>query len=101
MITFVGDRHGRDQRYAINPAKAIAKLGWAQTTIFKDCILLKLYKQYCINMRITSVMTEEYKLSKAARTMNSRLDKSKLVENEYTPLPIWQDALRKYLEEME
>lgn len=43
--------------------------------------------------------TEEHGLSKAARPMNSRLDKSKLVEIGFETLPTWQDAVRRYLEE--
>ena len=39
-----------------------------------------------------------YGLSKAARPFNSRLDKSKLVKNGFTPLPTWQDATRRYVE---
>ena len=46
-------------------------------------------------------ITEEYGVSKAARPFNSRLDKSKLVENGFTPLPTWQDALGRYLKEIE
>ncbi len=42
--------------------------------------------------------TQEYGLSKAARPFNSRLDKSKLAENGFTPLPDWKDAVRRYLE---
>ena len=41
---------------------------------------------------------EEYGLSKAARPFNSRLDRSKLVREGFTPLPVWQDALTRYLE---
>ena len=44
--------------------------------------------------------TEEYGLSKAARPFNSRLDKKKLTENGFTPLPTWQDALCRYLKEI-
>ena len=40
LITHVADRHGHDQRYAINPAKAMRELGWAPTTMFKDGIVL-------------------------------------------------------------
>ena len=43
--------------------------------------------------KVTPVTTEEYGLSKAARPSNSRLDKSKLVENGFEPLPTWQDAV--------
>ena len=43
------------------------------------------------------ITTEEYGLSKAARPLNSRLDKSKLVDAGFEPLPTWQDALCRYL----
>ena len=45
--------------------------------------------------------TAEYGLSKAARPFNSRLDKSKLVEAGFTPLPTWQEALNRDLKEIE
>ena len=45
--------------------------------------------------------TEEYGLSKAARPFNSRLDKSKLAENGFKSLPTWQDAVSRYLKEIE
>lgn len=57
------------------------------------------YKQYCLKTRVIPVTTEEYGLSKAARPFNSRLDKSKLVENGFSPLPTWQDAVSRYLKE--
>ena len=50
---------------------------------------------------VLPVTTEEYGVSKAARPFNSRLDKSKLVENGFTPLPTWQDAVARYLKEIE
>ena len=49
-------------------------------------------------VRVYPVSTAEYGASKAARPFNSRLDKRKLVENGFTPLPPWQDALRRYLD---
>ena len=52
-------------------------------------------------MRVIPVSTAEYGLSKAARPMNSRLDKSKLRENGFTPLPDWRDALKRYLDGLE
>ena len=51
--------------------------------------------------KIKRVTTAEYGLSKAARPFNSRLDKSKLVKNGFTPLPDWRDALKRYLKEIE
>ena len=56
-------------------------------------------EEYGLTTKVTPVTTEEYGLSKAARPMNSRLDKSKLAENGFEPLPTWQDAVKRYLEE--
>lgn len=52
-------------------------------------------------VQVSPVTTEEYGISKAARPFNSRLDKAKLVENGFTPLPTWQDAVKRYLQEIE
>lgn len=49
---------------------------------------------------VTPVTTAEYGVSKAARPFNSRLDKSKLIENGFELLPAWQDALARYLKEL-
>lgn len=46
---------------------------------------------------VLPVTTEEYGLSKAKRPFNSRLDKSKLLEQGFIPLPAWQDALIRFL----
>ena len=39
LITFVKDRLGHDQRYAIDPAKITAALGWYPETKFEDGIV--------------------------------------------------------------
>ena len=57
------------------------------------------YKQYGLVTKVIPVTTAEYGLSKAARPENSRLDKKKLVEAGFEPLPTWQDAVRRYLAE--
>ncbi|MDD6504957.1 MAG: dTDP-4-dehydrorhamnose reductase [Lachnospiraceae bacterium] len=49
------------------------------------------------HLTVSPVTTAEYGVSKAARPFNSRLDKSKLVREGFTPLPTWQDALSRYL----
>lgn len=49
-------------------------------------------------VEVTPVSTEEYGVSKAVRPLNSRLDKSKLKENGFTPLPDWKDALSRFLD---
>lgn len=61
----------------------------------------EIFAQAGYTTSVIPVTTEEYGLSKAARPFNSRLDKSKLIENGFEPLPIWQDALSRYLKEIE
>jgi dTDP-4-dehydrorhamnose reductase len=60
----------------------------------------EIYRQAGMKTQVVPVTTAEYGLSKAARPFNSRLDKSKLVEAGFTPLPTWQDALNRYLHEI-
>ncbi len=60
----------------------------------------EIFKQAGYETKVKPVTTEEYGLSKAARPFNSRLDKSKLTQNGFTPLPTWQDALARYLKEL-
>lgn len=61
----------------------------------------EIFRQAGYTTNVVPVTTAEYGLSKAARPFNSRLDKSKLTENGFTPLPDWQDALSRYLKEIE
>lgn len=60
----------------------------------------EIYRQVGYATQVVPVTTAEYGLSKAARPFNSRLDKSKLEEAGFTPLPTWKDALRRYLREI-
>ena len=57
------------------------------------------YRQYGLETTVIPVTTAEYGLSKAKRPENSRLDKSKLTESGFKPLPTWQDAVSRYLKE--
>jgi dTDP-4-dehydrorhamnose reductase len=57
----------------------------------------EIYKQAGMSTKVIPVTTAEYGLSKAARPFNSRLEKKKLVEKGFTPLPTWQDAVGRYL----
>ena len=57
------------------------------------------YRAAGMDVKVVRVTTAEYGLSKAARPFNSRLDKSKLVENGFKPLPDWKDAVKRYLAE--
>lgn len=61
----------------------------------------EIYRVAGYSTKVTPVTTEEYGLSKAARPFNSRLDKSKLIENGFEPLPTWQDAVRRYVDELD
>ena len=59
----------------------------------------EIYRQYGLETEVIPVSTEEYGLSRAARPRNSRLDRSKLIEAGFDPLPDWRDAVRRYLKE--
>ena len=61
----------------------------------------EIYRVAGYSTKVTPVTTQEYGLSKAARPFNSRLDKSKLVENGFNPLPTWQDAVKRYIDELD
>ena len=78
-------------------------ISWYDFTkeIFRQATLLGRTEYSEDNVTVLPVTTAEYGLSKAARPFNSRLDKSKLVENGFTPLPTWQDAVARYLKEIE
>ena len=61
---------------------------------------VEIFKQSGLSTKVIPVTTAEYGLSKATRPFNSRLDKSKLVDNDFAPLPTWQNALSRYLKEI-
>ena len=78
-------------------------ISWYDFTkeIFRQAVELG-HEEYSEDkVNVIPVTTKEYGASKAARPFNSRLDKSKLPENGFTPLPTWQDALNRYLKEIE
>lgn len=60
----------------------------------------EIFRQAGYTTKVVPVTTAEYGLSKAARPFNSRLDKSKLVEQGFTPLPDWRDAVARFLAEI-
>lgn len=57
-----------------------------------------IFKAAGMNVNVLPVTTAEYGESKAKRPFNSRLDKSKLTDSGFQPLPDWQDALERYME---
>lgn len=66
--------------------------------IFRQAVELGHEEYGTQKVEVKPVTTAEYGVSKAARPFNSRLDKSKLVEEGFTPLPTWQDAVKRYLQ---
>lgn len=78
-------------------------ISWYDFTkeIFRQAVELGHLEYSEDKIQVSPVTTAEYGLSKAARPFNSRLDKSKLVENGFEPLPTWQDAVERYLKEIE
>lgn len=61
----------------------------------------EIFKQAGYTTQVQGVTTEQYGASKAKRPLNSRLDKSKLAENGFEPLPDWKDALSRYLKQID
>lgn len=78
-------------------------ISWYDFTveIFRQAVAMGHTEYSPDRLTVVPVTTAEYGVSKAARPFNSRLDKSKLVEAGFTPLPTWQDALGRYLKEIE
>ena len=57
----------------------------------------EIFRQAGRDVKVNPVSSDEFP-TKAKRPHNSRMDKSKLTENGFTPLPAWQDALKRYME---
>lgn len=77
-------------------------ISWYEFTkeIFRQAVELGHLEYSDEKVAVVPVTTKEYGLSKAKRPFNSRLEKSKLIENNFLPLPTWQDALSRYLKEI-
>ena len=60
----------------------------------------EIFKQAGIEVEVAPVTSDQYP-AKAARPFNSRMSKEKLTENGFDRLPAWQDALTRYLKELE
>ena len=60
---------------------------------------VEIFRQFGLKTKVIPVSTEEYGLNKAKRPLNSRLNKSKLAEAGFKPLPDWKGALKRYLAE--
>lgn len=59
----------------------------------------EIFKQADMNVTVTPVSSSEFS-AKAKRPSNSRMSKEKLVEKGFSKLPSWQDAVARYVKEM-
>lgn len=59
----------------------------------------EIFRQAGMNVQVLPVSSDQYP-AKAKRPENSRMDKRKLAENGFQPLPSWKDALERYLKEI-
>lgn len=57
----------------------------------------EIFKEAGIQVKVSPVSSDMYP-ARAKRPMNSRMDKSKIRDMGFEPMPSWQDALRRYLE---
>lgn len=59
----------------------------------------EIFRQANKNVKVNSIATEDYP-TRAVRPKNSRMSKQKLVDNGFSPLPDWKDAVKRYLKEI-
>jgi dTDP-4-dehydrorhamnose reductase len=59
----------------------------------------EIFKQTKKTVKVNSISTDQYP-TRAVRPRNSRMSKSRLVENGFILLPDWKDALNRYLKEI-
>ena len=78
-------------------------ISWCDFTkeIFRQAVELGHQEYAEERISVVPVTTKEYGISKAVRPFNSRLDRGKIAASGFEPLPSWQDALGRYLREIE
>lgn len=108
-LTVVNDQFG-SPTYTYDLAKLLAdmvetdKYGIYHATNEGICtwyeFACEIFKQAGMDINVSPVLASEYP-AKAKRPSNSRMSKEKLTENGFEKLPTWQDALSRYLKEIE
>lgn len=89
------------EKYGIYHATNEGTCSWYDFAceIFKQAVEIGRYEYK--NVEVIPVTSAEYPASKAKRPFNSRMSKDKLSEMGFKRLPEWQDALNRYLKEIE
>ncbi|MFQ6581352.1 dTDP-4-dehydrorhamnose reductase [Priestia megaterium] len=59
----------------------------------------EIFKESNKNVTVEPISSEQYP-TRAVRPKNSRMTKSKLAKKGFTPLPTWQDAVKRYVKEL-
>ncbi|MDN3451829.1 dTDP-4-dehydrorhamnose reductase [Planococcus sp. APC 3906] len=80
------------EEYGIYHASNEGFCSWAEFSI-------EIFKQAELDMKVHSISTEEYP-TRAVRPKNSRMSKEKLTAKGFDLLPPWQDAVKRYLNEL-
>lgn len=79
------------QKYGIYHATNEGVCSWAD-------FAKEIFRQAGLSVKVNPILTSKYP-TKAVRPMNSRLSKECLTKEGFQRLPVWQDALKRYLEE--
>ena len=81
------------EKYGTYHATNEGLCSWAEFT-------QEIFRQVGYTTKVNCIPTSEYP-TRAKRPLNSRMSKKGLVEAGFHRLPIWQDALKRYLKEIE
>lgn len=80
------------EKYGIYHASNEGFCSWAE-------FATEIFKQANISMKVNSISSDEYP-TRAVRPQNSRMSKKKLKDNGFSVLPPWQDAVKRYINEL-